>query len=223
MDAGVLFLSTLQISRNSKQPKGLISLYYILVFCASSIKWTGFSEVLGKKNIQATLSTEMLVCNESFSVPCWTREEAILCLQDRSDRGHGSLSEQAVTILQWMNFYWLNPWDQQLAWIFVLLLLWWPNFSHSQNSWTKNLPGNSSNVFGRCGDYYFIHFLLHVWFLPDEMHLWPGKMQVSDSNSVLLNQGVQISWLWSQQIFKGWIQKVWSLSSQLAAQWDRTY
>lgn len=110
----------------------------------------------------ATLSTEMLVCNESFSVPCWTREEATLYLRDRSDRGHGSLSEQAVTILQWMNFYWLNPWDQQLAWIFLLLLLWLPNFSCSQNSWTKTLPGNCSNVFGRCDDYYFIHFLLHV-------------------------------------------------------------
>lgn len=86
----------------------MISLYHILVFFTSRMKLTGFSEVLGEI-ILATLSTEMPVCSESLSASCWTMEEATFCLWDRNDRGHGSVSGQALTILQWMNFHLAEP------------------------------------------------------------------------------------------------------------------
>lgn len=57
----------------------------------------------------AALRTEMLDCDSPFSVPCWTREEATLYLQDESGRGHGCLRKQAVTISQGMDFHLTEP------------------------------------------------------------------------------------------------------------------
>lgn len=45
---GLLFLSTAQMSRNRKQRKRVVSFYLIFAFCVHSIKWTGFSEIMGK-------------------------------------------------------------------------------------------------------------------------------------------------------------------------------
>lgn len=142
------------------------------------------------KILLATLSTEMLDCNESFSVPCWTREEATLYLQDKSGRGHGRLSKQAVTISQWMNFHLAEPYGLEPG----------PDFSTTITQTTKSplLPEildqnftwkQLKHILKTWWLLFYVFSPLHVWFLPEEMQLWTRGLKCRSQNPAQLCWG----------------------------------